>query len=184
MKYNFDNIPNRRGTTQIKWRVKDNELPMWVADMDFETAPKIKEAMVKTAELGVFGYNDTNDEFFNAYKNHWNNKHHTNLEKEDFVYVTGVIAALDIILKYIPKEGDNVILMTPVYNAFFRCITNNKLNVLENHLTYKDNKYEIDFDDLESKLSHNKSSVLILCNPHNPIGRIWEPGDRPDQETA
>lgn len=177
MKYNFDTIPNRRGSTQIKWRVKDNELPMWVADMDFETAPKVKEAIINTANLGVFGYNDTNDEFYDAYVTHWNVKHHTNITKDNLIYVTGVIAALDIILKYIPSKNDNVILLTPVYNAFFNCIKNNELNVLESHLIYKDYKYEIDFKDLEEKLSYKNSSVLILCNPHNPIGKIWSKED-------
>lgn len=177
MKYDFDNIPNRRGTYSVKWNVLNNELPMWVADMDFETAPVVKEAILKVANHGVYGYSDFGDDYFNAYIYHWNTYHNTKLTKDDLIYCSGVISSLDIILKYLCKKGDNAILLTPVYNTFFNCIRNNGLNLLECELTYRNSAYSINFADLEEKLSLKETTIMVLCNPHNPIGKIWDKED-------
>lgn len=170
----FDEVINRRNTGCAKWDMtKEGELPMWVADMDFQTAPQITNALIERAKHGVFGYALKGDEWYEAYKNWWSTRHHFNIEKEWLMFCTGVIPALSSIVRKLTTPAENVVLMTPVYNHFFSSILNNGRNVLESKLKYENGEFDIDFKDLEEKLSNPQTTMMILCNPHNPIGKIW-----------
>ena len=173
MKYNFDKLTNRFNTNAIKWDVKENELPMWVADMDFEVAPEIIKGFKKRIDHGIYGYTYVSSNIVDSYI-YWNKKrHHFNLKKEWIIFSTGVIPSISSIIRRVTRIANNVVVMTPVYNIFFNSILNNGRRLLESPLLYKDGKYEIDFIDLEKKLALEETSLLILCNPHNPVGRIW-----------
>ena len=170
----FDEVINRRNTGCAKWDMtKEGELPMWVADMDFQTAPQITNALIERAKHGVFGYALKCDEWYEAYKNWWSTRHHFNIEKEWLMFCTGVIPALSSIVRKLTTPAENVVVMTPVYNHFFSSILNNGRNVLESKLKYENGEFDIDFKDLEEKLSNPQTTMMILCNPHNPIGKIW-----------
>lgn len=174
MKYDFDTIINRSGTDSLKWEVGENELPMWVADMDFQTAPEVLEALKERLEHGVFGYSVIPDEWYCAIQSWWGTRHGFHIEKDWLIFCTGVIPALSSIVRKLTTPGENILIQTPVYNIFFNSIINNGRNVLESPLLYDGNGYSIDFDDLEKKLSDPQTTMMILCNPHNPIGKIWE----------
>ena len=176
-KYDFDTPVKRRGTDSIKWAVKDAELPMWVADMDFMTAPCITDAIKKRAEHGVFGYTDVNDEWYDAYINWWDRRHGFKMDKEWLMFCTGVIPAISSTVRKLTTPNENVIIQTPVYNIFFNSIVNNGCRVLENELIYKDGVYSMDLDDLEKKMSDPQTNLMILCNPQNPAGKIWSAED-------
>ena len=170
----FDKQINRRNTGSAKWNVAEHELPMWVADMDFETAPEIAEAIRKRAEHGVYGYTVLGEEWYEAYQGWWQERHNFTIEKEWLLFCTGVIPAVSSIIRKMTTVGENIAVMTPVYNNFFNSILNNGRNVLESRLRYENGVYSIDFDDLEEKLADPQTSMLLLCNPHNPIGKIWD----------
>ena len=170
----FDKPVKRRGTGSLKWNVAENELPMWVADMDFETAPPVKEAILKRAEHGVFGYTDITPEWYSAYQSWWKDRHGVEMEKEWLIFTTGVVPAISSIVRKMTTVAENVVVMTPVYNIFFNSILNNGRNVLESRLKYENGAYQIDFDDLEEKLANPQTSLMLLCNPHNPVGKIWD----------
>lgn len=172
--YNFDEEVNRRNSGSLKWEVLLNELPMWVADMDFKTAPEIREAMQKRLEHGVFGYNILPEEWYEAYIGWWKRRHALTIDKEWLIFATGVIPILSSCVRKLTTPGENVVIQTPVYNIFFNSILNNGRNVLESPLVYRDGSYEIDFVDLEEKLANPQTSLMFLCNPHNPIGKIWD----------
>ncbi len=172
-KFNFDKEIDRRHTFSLKWDVQDNELPMWVADMDFEVAPPLKEALIKRAEHGIFGYSIIPDEFFLSIINWYTERHHFEINKEWMIYSNGVVAAISSMVRRLTSPGDQVLIQSPVYNIFYNSIINNKCHVLSNDLVYENGKYEIDFDDLEKKLAAKETTLMILCNPHNPIGKIW-----------
>lgn len=174
MLYNFDEIVNRRDSGSLKWDVKENQLPMWIADMDFKTAPEIIEALKNRVEHGVFGYNDVMDEWYVAICNWWKKRHDFNIEKESLIFCTGVVPAISSIVRKMTTVGENILVQTPVYNIFFNSIINNGRNILENKLIYNGENYKIDFKDLEEKLSNPQTTMMILCNPHNPIGEIWD----------
>ncbi len=173
MTYNFDKIVNRRNTNSMKWNVADNELPMWVADMDFETAPEIMEAIQKRAAHGCFGYADVPDEWYDAYINWWKNRHDFTINKDWLMFCTGVVPAISSIVRKLTTPAEKVLIQTPVYNIFFNSILNNGRQVLESPLVFDGERYNIDFDDLERKLSDPQTTLMILCNPHNPAGNIW-----------
>jgi cystathionine beta-lyase len=174
MTYNFDEIKDRRNTNSLKWDVSENELPMWVADMDFETAPAVKAAVLKTAEHGIFGYSITTDEYFKAYADFFRERYGAPFTPDALVYVSGIVAAISSIVRRITNPGENVLIQAPVYNIFYNCILNNGRRVLSSDLVYKNGSYEIDFSDLEKKLAEPQTSLMILCNPHNPVGKIWD----------
>lgn len=173
MKYDFDSVIDRKHSNSLKWNVSENELPMWVADMDFKTAPEIEEAISKRMENGIFGYSEVTDEWYAAYMNWWKNRHNFRIEKEWLIFCTGVIPAISSIVRKITTPAEKVVIQTPVYNIFFNSILNNGRVVNENKLIYESGKYSIDFKDLEEKLSDEQTSLMILCNPHNPVGKIW-----------
>lgn len=169
----FDEIINRRDTGSMKWDVPEGELPMWVADMDFKTAPEVIKAMIERTEEGVFGYTLLTDAWYEAYQDWWGRRHNFDIQKEWLLFCTGVVPAISSIVRKMTTVGENVVVMTPVYNIFFNSIINNGRIILESRLRYEGGVYTIDFNDLEEKLANPQTSLLVLCNPHNPIGKIW-----------
>ena len=174
MTYDFDKIVDRRGTNSLKWDVSEGELPMWVADMDFQVAPEIKAAILKRAEHGVFGYSIIPKEWYDAYIKWWDRRHHFRMEKDWLLFVTGVIPAISSAVRRLTAVGENVLVQTPVYNQFFTSIVNNGRNVAEAPLRYDKQNYYIDFKELEQKLADPDTTLMLLCNPHNPVGKIWD----------
>lgn len=175
MNYNFDQIPDRKTTNSIKWDVAPNELPLWVADMDFDTAPQIKQAIIDRAQLGALGYADYNNQWRDAYIYWWKNRYNFEIHRDWLIFSTGVVPTISSVVRKITTPGENVLLLTPTYNIFYNSIVNNGRNPLECELIYDKaaNSYSIDFEDLEKKLSNNQTTLMILCNPQNPIGKIW-----------
>ncbi len=171
--YDFSKMTNRRGSDSYKWDVGENELPMWVADMDFETAPAIIDALHQRVDHKIFGYNVIGDDYFAAYQSWWERRHHFHIEKEWMMFVTGVVPAISSIVRKVTTVGENVLIMSPVYNIFYNSILNNGRHVISSDLVYDGNEYHIDFEDLEAKLVLKQTSLMIFCNPHNPIGKIW-----------
>ena len=175
MKYDFDEIIPRRGTNSYKWDSAGDAdiLPMWVADMDFRTAPPVVEALRKRAEHGIFGYVRVPDAYYAAVTNWFARRHDWQIEKEWIIYTTGVVPALSAVIKALTIPGDKVMVQTPVYNCFFSSIRNNGCGMIANPLIYRNGTYQIDFADLEQKAADPSVKVLLLCNPHNPAGRVW-----------
>ncbi len=174
MKYDFDTVVNRRDTGSLKWDVEDRELPMWVADMDFQTAPEIREEMQKRLDHGVFGYAIVPDEWYGAYQGWWSRRYQWEIEKDWLMFSTGIVPSISSIVRKITTPAENVVIQTPVFNIFFNSIRNSGRNILESPLVYDGEKYSIDFEDLEEKLSNPQTTLMILCNPHNPVGKIWD----------
>lgn len=174
MMYDFDKATDRRNTHSLKWDVKEGELPMWVADMDFETAPEIIEALNKRLQHGIFGYTDISEDWYDAYVGWWKRRHHMMIEKDWLIFCTGVVPAISSIVRKLTTPAEKVLIQTPVYNIFFNSILNNGRQVLESPLVYDGTDYHIDFEDLEEKLADPQTTLMILCNPHNPVGRIWD----------
>jgi len=174
MKYNFDEVIDRTGTNSYKWDIAEGELPMWVADMDFRTAPEIIKAITERAEHGVFGYSTIPDEWYSAYINWWKNRHGIEYKKSELIFSTGVIPIISSCVRKLTAPAENVLIMTPVYNIFYNCIRNNGRNVQEFPFDYENGAYSIDFDRLDKALSEPQTTLMLLCNPHNPIGRIWD----------
>ncbi len=173
MKHDFDEIISRENTGSMKWDVPAGTLPMWVADMDFRCAPAIRRAIEDRIARDVFGYTLIGDEWYEAYINWWHRRHHLDISKDWLMFVTGVVPAISSAVRKFTTPNENVVIQTPVYNIFFNSIINNGARVLENPLKYDEEKYEMDFEDLERKLSDPQTSLMILCNPHNPVGKIW-----------
>ncbi len=174
MMYNFDQDTDRRGTCSLKWDVEENELPMWVADMDFQTAPEIIDAVKERAAQGIYGYTVMPEEWYRAYMDWWEVRHHLTVQKEWLIFCSGVVPALSSAVRKLTTPGENVLIQTPVYGIFFNCIRNNGRNVLENRLIYDGQEYHMDFGDLEEKLADPQTTLMILCNPQNPAGKIWD----------
>lgn len=146
---------------------------MWVADMDFRTAPPIIEELQQRVSHGIFGYTRVPDAYYNAVTNWFSRRHNWQIDKNWIIYTSGVVPAISAIIKALTKTGDKVIVQTPVYNCFFSSIRNNDCEILCNRLIYEHNTYRIDYEDLEQKASDPKARILLLCNPHNPAGRVW-----------
>ena len=174
MTYDFDTPTERRNTNSLKWDVAEGELPMWVADMDFQTAPEIREAIMKRAEHGIFGYSVIPDAWYEAYIQWWKMRHGYTMERDWLIFCTGVVPAISSIVRKMTTPAEKVLIQTPVYNIFFNSILNNGRQVLESPLRYDGKEYRIDFADLEEKLSDPQTALMILCNPHNPTGKIWD----------
>ena len=176
MKFNFDEQVNRHDTNSYKWDSLDmeNVIPLWVADMDFKTAPCIIETLRKRVEHGIFGYTKVPDKYYEATINWFSRRHKWEIKGSDIIYTSGVVPAISAIIKALTEPGDKVIVQTPVYNCFFSSIRNNDCIPLENELKYfDDNRYVIDFEDLEEKAADPRAKIMLLCNPHNPTGRVW-----------
>lgn len=173
MKYDFDSVINRRGTDSLKWNVKDNELPMWVADMDFMAAPEILEGIRTRLDHGIMGYPVIPDEWYEAYIGWWSNRHDFKMNRESLLFCAGVIPAVSSMIRAFTEPGDKVLIQPPVYNCFFSIIKGNERVVSENPLIYNDGAYKMDLADLERKMSDPDTKLMILCNPHNPAGILW-----------
>lgn len=177
MKPDFDTIINRRHSGSYKWDTADDDiLPMWVADMDFRTAPAIIDALRNRVEHGVFGYTHVSDDYYQAVIRWFHRRHGWDIDRKWFIYTSGVVPAISAIIKAITQPGDKVITQTPAYNCFFSSIRNNQCELAENPLLYdrQTKRYTIDFDGLERLAADRRATVLILCNPHNPSGRVWK----------
>ena len=179
MPFDCDRIIDRRNTHSYKWDVKADELPMWVADMDFGTAPAVVDAIEKRLRQGAFGYNTVPDSFRESIIRWWQRRHRFAMEKEWILYCTGVVPAISSIVRKMTEIGDDIVVLAPVYNIFYNSILTNGRKVLASELRYADGSYTIDYADLEEKLSRETTSLFIFCNPHNPIGKVW---DRPTLE--
>lgn len=174
-KYNFDEVVDRKNTDSCKWDVKKGELPLWVADMDFETAPCVKNAIIKRAQHGVFGYNIISEKFYESYISWWKTRYDFTIEKDALIFSTGVIPSISSCVRKLTSVAEKVLVMTPVYNIFFNSIVNNGRIVKESPLEYdRENcSYSIDFSRLEADLKDPQVTLMILCNPHNPCGKIF-----------
>lgn len=177
MEYDFSRPTERRGTDSYKWdsAPEADIIPLWVADMDFETFPGITEALQRRVAHGIFGYTRVPETYYEAVCN-WFGKHHGwHINREDIIYTSGVVPAVSAVIKALTLPGDQVIVQGPVYNCFFSSIRNNGCETVSNSLIYnkEELRYEIDFDDLERKLAHERARLMLICNPHNPGGRVW-----------
>ncbi len=178
MKYNFDKNVDRKNSNCIKWDLctksySDYDLiPLWVADMDFEVVPEIVEALEKRIKHGVFGYSHTPDSYYEAAIGWFEKRFNWEVEREWIKLTPGVVPGINSLIAAFTKPGDEVILQTPVYHPFYTLVKNNGCQVIENPLIFKDEKYEMNFQNLE-KVITKKTRLLILCSPHNPVGRVW-----------
>ena len=172
-KFNFDQLAKRKNTNCVKHDTFNSSLPMWVADMDFLLAPKIKEAIQKDLDVGAIGYSLIPDAFFDAFVNLYHKRYQTNFVREEMIYVSGVVASIDSMIKLLSREGDNIVMLSPIYHTFYHCISNYKRNAFTSKMINNGSSYSIDWNDLEAKLADPKTSIMILCNPHNPVGKIF-----------
>ena len=177
MTYNFDKLIERRGTGCVKWdEIPDKDIiPMWIADMDFPVAPAIQEAIKRRASHPVFGYTYVQDDYYNAVISWFKRRHQWPIQREWMLYTTGAVPAMSVAIKALTLPGERVLILSPDYNCFFSSIHNNGCEVLESVLQFNDdsNKFEIDWQDFEQHCADEKCTVFLLCNPHNPTGRVW-----------
>jgi len=174
MKYDFDEVVNRRGSHCVKWdEASEGVIPLWVADMDFKAAPAIQEAIRKRAEHGVFGYALVEEDYYLAVINWFQSRHDWHIRREEILYTTGVVPAMSVAIKALTMPGEKVLILSPDYNCFFSSVRNNGCEVLESVLVRKDDSFEVDWADFEAKCADEKTTVFLLCNPHNPTGRVW-----------
>ena len=177
MKYNFDEIIPRRNTNSVKWdeAAQDDIIPLWVADMDFRVLPQITEALRQRVDHGVFGYTHVPDSYYESVIRWFKDRHGLQgVKPSDIIYTSGVVPAISAIVRGLTLPGDKVLVQTPVYNCFFSSIRNQGCMVEENHLVYKNNTYVVDWDDFERKCADSRVRIFLLCNPHNPAGRVWK----------
>ena len=177
MKYNFDEFIPRRNTNSVKWdeAAQDDIIPLWVADMDFRVLPQITEALRQRVDHGVFGYTHVPDSYYESVIRWFKDRHGLQgVKPSDIIYTSGVVPAISAIVRGLTLPGDKVLVQTPVYNCFFSSIRNQGCLVEENHLVYKNNTYVVDWDDFERKCADSRVRIFLLCNPHNPAGRVWK----------
>lgn len=178
MKYDFDKTIDRRATNSYKWdSAPEGVLPMWVADMDFRTAPAIIDALQKRVAHGIFGYTRVPDAYYDAVTSWFSRRHGWDIDREWIIYTSGVVPAVSAVIKALTVPGDKVIVQTPVYNCFFSSIRNNGCEIESNPLRRTADTYEMDFDALERCAADPRAKVMLLCNPHNPAGRVWTPDE-------
>lgn len=174
--YNFDEIVDRRGTGCVKWDEMPNGsvIPLWVADMDFKAAPAIQAALRKRMEHGIFGYTIVEEPYYDSIISWFQRRHQWTIRREEILYTTGVVPAMSVAIKALTMPGEKVLILSPDYNCFFSSIRNNGCEVLESVLQFgSNNRFEVDWQDFESKCADEKTTVFLLCNPHNPTGRVW-----------
>lgn len=175
MKYDFDRPVLRRGTDSYKWDSAESErvLPMWVADMDFQTAPAIVDALRRRVEHGIFGYTRVPDSYYEAVTGWFDRRHGWVIDREWMIYTSGVVPAVSAVIKALTVPGDKVLVQTPVYNCFFSSIRNNGCEMVSSPLVFSGDTFAVDYEDLERCAADPKVKVMLLCNPHNPAGRVW-----------
>jgi cystathionine beta-lyase len=172
-KYDFDKPTDRRKFNTVKWDLPEGSLPMWVADMDFECAPKIREAIEARAAHGIFGYSEAPMEYFVSVADFFERISGYRHDPESMVFATGVVAIISSCVRKLTTPAEKVLIQAPVYNIFYNSILNNGRVVVSSDLVYENGEYRIDFQDLEEKMSDPQTTLMILCNPHNPVGKIW-----------
>ena len=187
MKYNFDEIIERRNTGCVKWdespasvsvlggSATEDLIPLWVADMDFAVAPAIQKAIRQRAEHPVFGYTYVQDDYYEAVISWFKRRHQWTIQREWMLYTTGVVPAMSVAIKALTTPGEKVLILSPDYNCFFSSIKNNGCEVLESVLRFCRNntRFEVNWEDFEQQCADEKTTVFLLCNPHNPTGRVW-----------
>ena len=175
MKYDFDKPTVRRGTHCVKWdtAAADDIIPMWIADMDFEVAPAIVKAVVERAKQGIYGYTLVEDDYYEAVISWFQRRHQWTIHRDEILYTTGVVPGVTVAIKALTMPGEQVVMLSPDYNCFFSSIRNNGCQVSESVLLRQGDSFVIDWDDLEHRCAEEKATVLLLCNPHNPTGRVW-----------
>ena len=174
--YSFDNIIERRGTGCVKWdEASEGVIPLWVADMDFAVAPAIQEAIRKRAEHPIFGYTFIQEDYYEAVISWFKRRHHWTIAREHILYTIGVVPAMSVAIKALTLPGEKVLFLSPDYNCFFSSVKNNGCEVVESVLRFHDDtrRFEVDWEDFEAKCADEKCTVFLLCNPHNPTGRVW-----------
>lgn len=177
----FNVLKERKNTNSIKWDfinfmypdLNHEVLPLWVADMDFECCGFIVNSLKERAESKIYGYSSFDDDYYNIIIKWVNQKYGYSIDKNEIFYSPGIVPALGILIRALTKEKDGIIIQSPVYYPFKNMIVNNHRTVIENNLINKNGYYEIDFDDLEEKAKNPNNKMLILCSPHNPVGRVW-----------
>ncbi|MFV0505145.1 MAG: MalY/PatB family protein [Bacteroidales bacterium] len=180
MDFDFDSVVNRRNTHSMKWDgmhafYETNDLlPMWVADMDFKSPICVRDLFAKTLEQGVFGYNMLDDDLRNSIVTWVKKRHGWDIEKDWIGFTPGVVSALSTAIQFLTNKGDGVLIQPPVYHPFYNVINDNGRKLITNPLKHEDGRYYFDLDDLEGKIKKHSPKMLILCNPHNPSGRVWE----------
>ncbi|MDR1004567.1 MAG: pyridoxal phosphate-dependent aminotransferase [Prevotellaceae bacterium] len=175
MSYNFDELIPRRNTHSVKWDATPDDavLPLWVADMDFRTAPAVIRALERRVRHGIFGYACVPDAYYEAVTGWFARRHRFHIRKEWILYTSGVVPAVSAVIKALATPGDKVLIQEPVYNCFFSSIRNNGCEAVSNDLLYRNGAYTIDFDDFEAKAADPRVTLFLLCSPHNPAGRRW-----------
>ena len=190
MKYNFDELVERRGTNCVKWDESPSAdvIPLWVADMDFRVAPAIQKALQQRVEHGVFGYNIVPESYYEAVISWFHRRHQWEIKRQWILYTTAVVPAMSVVIKALTMPGEKVLILSPAYNCFFSSIRNNGCEVLESPLRLisppelggvggglneRHPSFEIDWQDFEAKCADEKTTLFLLCNPHNPTGRVW-----------
>ncbi|WP_024989754.1 MalY/PatB family protein [Segatella albensis] len=173
-KYDFNQVIPRKNTNSYKWDiVADDIIPLWVADMDFEVAPEIKQAIIERANHGIFGYTLVPDSYYESIIQWFKNRHNWSIDRNSIIYTSGVVPAISATIKALAMPGENVLVQTPVYNCFFSSIRNQGCSIIENELIREGDTYKINFEDFEKKCADEKTTIFLLCNPHNPTGRVW-----------
>lgn len=176
MEYNFDEIVNRKNTNSVKWDTlsDDGILPMWVADMDFKTAPEITQAILKKVSEGIFGYNIIPSSICQIIIDWWKLNHQVEIKNDELLLTPAMLTTISAVVRTFIKPGENIMLLTPVYNHFFSLAKKLDLNIIESELINNNGIFNIDFNDFEIKASNPKTTLLLICNPQNPIGKSWE----------
>ena len=179
MKFDFDAVVNRKNTNAIKYDLAkkrgkpEDAVSLWIADMDFPTAPCIQKAVAEKAAHGIWGYSRPDNRYYDALKKWYKERHNFEVQNEWVVNTPGVCFALAAAIKAFTKEGESVLIQKPVYYPFFNIINSLQRKVVNSSLILKNNHYEIDFDDFERKIVQENVKMFILCSPHNPGGRVW-----------
>ena len=175
MKYDFDEFVERRGTNCVKWdeSPSDDVIPLWVADMDFRVAPAIQNALEQRVAHGVFGYNIVPESYYEAVISWFHRRHQWEIQRQWMLYTTAVVPAMSCVVKALTMPGEKVLILSPAYNCFFSSIRTNGCEVLESPLKAVGDSFEIDWKDFEAKCVDEKTTLFLLCNPHNPSGRVW-----------
>lgn len=178
MKYNFDQVIDRKNSNSIKWNPPEMEnnkdiLPMWVADMDFKAADEILHALREPTAHGVLGYNMIADSFYDSIINWIDKKYNWKIKKEWISFIPGIVPGISVATVEFTDEGDEILIQPPVYHPFYRVAKNNNRVIVENPLLFNGKRYEMDFHDMKDKITE-KTKLAVLCSPHNPVGRVWE----------
>ena len=179
-KYDFDELTDRKGTNSVKWNDLKNRfghedlLPMWVADMDFKAPKPVIDALDARVKHGIYGYTYLEDSYYNSIINWYKRRYNWELKKEWFAFTPGVVPAIMLAIRAFTRPGDGVIVQSPVYYPFYASIESNGRHVINNPLKLENDRYEMDFEDLEKKARDQTAQMMILCSPHNPIGRVWD----------